>query len=177
VLGPVSNPMVDGASFFSGQTVLTTTPTLSWSVPSLGSTTGYEVGIFSLYADGADSVAEPAGELLTTTTSVQVPPGLLASGQSYFFCVSAVSEPGKNHNTAPFRHAFPRGVAQALSGVITVSAAAPRAARSAQTLSRQTVGKTFGGRTSARRHPKLSSRTLPAAETQPRRLEGLTPQR
>jgi hypothetical protein len=176
LVGPVRNPMVDGASLFSDQTVLTTTPTLSWSAPTLGLATGYEVEIFSLYADGADSVAEQIGELLTTTTSVQVPPGLLAPGQSYFFCVSTVSEPGKNYNIAPFRHAFPRGVAQALSGVITVSSAAPRAARSAQTLTRPTSGKTFSGRTMAR-HPKFRSRTLPGPGSQTRRLRGLTPQR
>lgn len=177
LVGPVRNPMVDGASLFSDQAVLTTTPTLSWSAPSLGSATGYEVDIFSLQAAGADSVVEQVGELLTTTTSVQVPPGLLSPAQNYFFCVSAVSEPGKNYNAAPFRHAFPRGVAQALSGVITVSAAAPRAARSAQALTRQSSGSTFAWQKYTHRHTKFRSRVLPAPEIQPRRLRGLTPQR
>lgn len=174
VLGPVSNPMVDGASFFSDQTVLSTTPTLSWGAPTLGSATGYEIEIFSLSAVGADSLLEPAGELLTTATSVQVPPGLLTAGHSYVFRVSAVSEPGKNYNTAPFRHAFPRSVAQALSGVTTVSAAAPQAARSTQFVTRQLSGKSLRGRKRVRGHGKLNPRDWHIPSSQPRQLRGLT---
>jgi hypothetical protein len=59
------------------------------------------------------------GEFYTTTTNIQLPPGILTDGANYFFRISASSEPGVDYSTAPFRHGLPHAIAQALSGVVT----------------------------------------------------------
>ena len=120
-VSPVGTPLVEGVGFFSDQTVPTANPTIAWTAPALGSATGYQIDIYTLYASGVESTFDLVGTVLTTTTSVQIPPDLLQDGASYFFCISAVAEPGQSFATAPFRHSFPRGAAQSLSGVITVN--------------------------------------------------------
>jgi hypothetical protein len=118
-IGPIGSPTINGSSLFSRASSVGTMPTLSWTQPSLGSPTGYEIEVFHLYSDGNDSFTELAGDLFTATTSVQIPPGVLTSGNSYYFRISAVFEPGTDYTTTPFRHGFPRAVAQSLSGVVT----------------------------------------------------------
>ena len=118
-IGPVVSPKINNASFFNNTSGVGAMPSLSWNVPALGNATGYEVEVFRLYADGTDSFTELAGDLFTKTTSVQVPPGVMTSGKSYYFRISAVYEPGADYETAPFRHGFPRAVAQSLSGIVT----------------------------------------------------------
>ena len=133
-VGPVGSPLVEGISLFSDQTVSTTSPTISWTAPALGSATGYEVDIYSLYVIGVDSTFDLVGTLLTASTSAQIPPGVLQDGASYFFCITAVAEPGQSFATAPFRHSFPRGAAQTLSGVITVNASGNASVRIAKSM-------------------------------------------
>lgn len=118
-IGPIGSPTINGSSLFSRASSVGTMPTLSWTQPALGSPTGYEIEVFHLYSDSTDSFTELAGDMFTATTSVQIPPGVLTSGNSYYFRISAVFEPGIDYTTAPFRHGFPRAVAQSLSGVVT----------------------------------------------------------
>jgi hypothetical protein len=118
LVGAAVSPKINNVSFFLDQTSVGTTPTLSWTAPAVGQATGYTVEIYRLFTDGSFSQQELAGELYTTSISIQLPPGLLTAGNNYFFCLSAIDEPGVDYTTAPFRHSFPRGVAQSLSGVI-----------------------------------------------------------
>lgn len=118
LVGPVASPKINDVSFFLDQTSVGTTPILSWTAPAVGQATGYTVEIYHLFSDGTFSQQELVGELYTTNTSIQLPPGLLTAGNTYFFCLSAIDEPGVDYTTAPFRHSFPRGVAQSLSGVV-----------------------------------------------------------
>jgi hypothetical protein len=46
-------------------------------------------------------------ELMTTTTSLQVPPGLLTAGNTYIFEVRAYYLPGVDARTAPWRWTHP----------------------------------------------------------------------
>ena len=118
-VGPVVSPKINGLDLFHDQAAVGTMPILSWTAPALGTPTGYEVEVYYLYNNGGDSQADKVGDLYTKTTTIQVPPGMLSSGSSYYFRISTVAEPGIDYETAPFRHAFPRAVAQALTGVVT----------------------------------------------------------
>jgi hypothetical protein len=117
-VGPVSSPVIGGNSFFADQSNVTTTPTLSWSAPAVGTANGYKLEIFRLFTDGTDSFVESTGAVYTKATTIQLPPGMLSTGNSYFFCLSAIYQPGSDFETAPSRRAFPTGEAQALSGIV-----------------------------------------------------------
>ncbi len=119
LIGPANSPKINGVSFFNNQSGIGTNPTLTWAPPTVGSPTGYVLEVVELYTDGIDSLTEPAGTLYTKSTTIELPPGWLKSGGSYFFRLMAINEPGVDYENAPFRQTFPKGVAQSLSGVIT----------------------------------------------------------
>jgi len=118
VISPVTAPKVGTGNFFGNLTSVGTTPTISWSAPATGTPTGYTLDVLQLSNDSGDSGTNLLGTLYTSTTSVQLPAGLLASGNSYIFIITAVNEPGVDYTSAPFKHKFPRAVAQSLSGII-----------------------------------------------------------
>ncbi|HYL93410.1 MAG TPA: hypothetical protein VEW69_09665 [Alphaproteobacteria bacterium] len=119
VIGPVQNPKVNNSNFFNAVSSAGATPVISWNAPALGTATGYIVEVFHLYNNDVDSVSEYVGKVYTKTTSIQLPTGYLTVGNSYYFRISAIAEPGVDYEAAPLRHAFPRSVAQSLSGVVT----------------------------------------------------------
>jgi hypothetical protein len=95
------------------------TPTLAWGAPALGTATGYDVTVYSLTTSESRTVITALAHLQCNTNSIQLPPGLLASGVSYYFKIRATYEPGVDYATGPYRKRFPIGVADAFTGIIT----------------------------------------------------------
>lgn len=121
-LTPVSAPSIDGRSFFDDQSV-GPTPTLSWSLPSLGKPTDYRIYFNPLVLNknrqtrrGTTGVVT----LLTSDTSITLPPGLLKPGSSYAIRVDAEIVGGVSGARQPLRSDLPYAAASVLSGVITV---------------------------------------------------------
>jgi|SRR5271157_1365012 len=90
--GPVTNPMINGVSFFQNQTGISATPTISWSAPS-GQSSVYAVFFWELVNyGGVASGLNWAGDLgmpATQGTSVTVPSGLLSGGSTYVAVIAA----------------------------------------------------------------------------------------
>jgi len=105
-LTPAQSPLVNGLNAFSPLTGVGTTPTLAWNPPATGSPTSYTVEIFSLRASAGASVSARLASLTTSGTAIQIPPGLLVSGTTYYARITATQPiaPGAdNFATAPNR--------------------------------------------------------------------------
>ncbi|HTT71008.1 MAG TPA: hypothetical protein VMG32_07260 [Anaeromyxobacteraceae bacterium] len=119
-LTPVESPTLTpaggtAASLFSALTGVGLTPTLAWSAPSTGSPSSYAVDLFALAAVGGATVATPVLTYLTSSTSVTLPPGVLASGNTYFARITARTIPGDPFATAPLRRLDTAAFASALT--------------------------------------------------------------
>lgn len=100
-LSPPRNLQVDGKDGWSSGTLSSLTPALSWSAPSKGSPTGYAVRIRELYVNTTGQTRSISrGAVLTPSTSVVLPPGLLESGKSYVFVVQANQRSGGLYDAA-----------------------------------------------------------------------------
>jgi hypothetical protein len=114
LLGPPQAPMIQGLDAFQAHSGVGLTPLISWSAPSVGTPTSYQVGlgvvqgnpkyrslIFNVYG----------------ATSLQIPPGLLESGSTYQLSISALAAPWDTVGRAPLRHGAPYATAQAVGAV------------------------------------------------------------
>jgi hypothetical protein len=101
IVGPPVNLRINGVDFFQDQTAVGLMPTLQ-----------YGIGFCFFLSHPNASMCN--GFLITNTTTVTVPPGVLLAGKQYFVRVTAISQPGLDASTAPFKTAFPRGTADAL---------------------------------------------------------------
>ncbi len=104
----------------------TTTPTVSWQAPLTGTPTHYQVGILELYTlPGASRTrTRSVGRVLLPASQLQVrlPPGLLVSGRSYVFRVSASDASGGAFSSAnaPWYDFLSEHIAEALSSQVAV---------------------------------------------------------
>lgn len=113
-LGQVRTPTIAGQSLFSPHSI-GMTPSLSWTAPSVGTPSWYVVRVIRVFADAMGNGAKQAvATLRTDQTSLALPPGILQSGQTYVFAISAE----KDSNTdlsALERPVLPHDQAQVVS--------------------------------------------------------------
>ena len=123
IVGPPTNASINGIDFFRDQTAVGLTPTLRWAAPTIGTANAYQVVFCYFEASSGGGVLRLEftciGSIQTTTTAVKVPPGILEAGKHYFVTLTAISQPGLDITTAPFKNGFPRATTQAVSGVIS----------------------------------------------------------
>jgi hypothetical protein len=105
LLGPIQLPQVNGAAATAPLTGVGPTPTLAWTAPATGTPTSYSVELYRLDASGPASTAIRVVTLVTTGTSLRLPPGVLASGSTYLAMVTARAVAGEAPATAPLRTA------------------------------------------------------------------------
>ena len=112
LIGPAQQFVIDGQPATNPVTLSTSTPLVSWVAPSLGTANSYELLVWDIAAQGVTAA------ILTTNTSVLIPPGILAPGSDYAFQLSAVANPGVDNASSPLRQSLPLGYADAVSDVI-----------------------------------------------------------
>ncbi len=118
VVGPVQSPTINGASLFADHGGVSTTPTLAWSAPTVGTANAYRVRVNQLSSSGGNTTSSDVAEMFTADTSITLPPNVLQSGQSYYFVVYAMfNNPVKV--SVPFGQVFPEGQAPVFSGIMT----------------------------------------------------------
>ena len=102
---------IDGADALVAQPGRSTTPTLAWSAPAAGTASSYVVEVHRLAANGTASEVTPVAQFVLTGTSLTLPTGLLAPGQSYLVRLVARSNPADAGGASPFRKGVPYGEA------------------------------------------------------------------
>lgn len=122
-LGPPRDVQINGQSTAQNVTGVGVTPSMSWTLPSLGTATSYSVTFFevAVNASGTSLVNRGVvGTILTANTSVRVPPGLLSSGKHYYARILARSEPGApSVKTQPYASSNPYAYAGTVTKLIT----------------------------------------------------------
>ena len=91
---PALDPRLNGKSAFDPLVGITTTPTLSWSPPAVGSPSVYSVSVYYVDAlkDGS-KVFFFRGYFNTSETSIPIPPNFLQAGKPHVFGIIAVVDP------------------------------------------------------------------------------------
>lgn len=92
-LGPVEDLTLDGVALDVPRTGVGRTPRVAWKAPRLGTPTTYFVGIARIGVSGGQLRLLGSVTLSTATTSLLLPPDLLAPGNSYYLQILAVSAP------------------------------------------------------------------------------------
>jgi hypothetical protein len=120
LVGPVQNPMINGASFFQSGSLSTTAVNLSWTAPTGAQPFGYYVSVFQLATllTGTMQYAIVA-RFGTAKTSMSVP--LLNAGSTYVFQIVAGVDGIANIETSPFRSHLPIAHSTVLSAPITIN--------------------------------------------------------
>jgi hypothetical protein len=147
---PPANAKADGVDFLTGGTVSSATPTLSWDVPS-GRPNGptdvvtYDVFICEPQAGGGGKGGGGGVACVfdflannVTTNSFIVPAGILQTGHSYIFNVTA----GSVRDYDPLnqqRFSYPIAFSQVTSAVMTIPGGKAAIATSATTTARPAV--------------------------------------
>ncbi len=91
---PARDPRLNGKSAFDPLVGITTTPTLSWSPPAVGSPSVYSVSVY--YVDTLKDGTKGfffRGFFHTSETSVPIPPNFLQAGKPHVFGIHAVVDP------------------------------------------------------------------------------------
>jgi len=112
---------VNGLKAQQELTLSTLTPRITWKAPLVGTPSAYRVRISRLYVSGTRTATSIVGTIHTTDTSVDVPPGVLQSGQKYAFTVYAYFTPGIALAVRPYvlESLVDSGVASTVSSILT----------------------------------------------------------
>lgn len=129
VAGPiqprVSSPRelrIDGVPASVARQVGSASPLITWTPPTLGSPSAYQVSIYRVTNDGFPfSTLYRRFYMSGSTTQVRLPPGVLESGGIYFLRVGAVVAPSYDVERKPFTYAevMPFASADAVSSLFT----------------------------------------------------------
>jgi len=129
ILGPVQNPMINGASLFQTATLNTTSVSLSWNPPSIGQPIGYYVTVYQLgtLINGGTEQYIAVGRFGTAKTSMEVP--FLSVGNTYVFLITSETDGIAKIEMNPLRAKVPNGEAAVISAPMTIATGATAAVR------------------------------------------------
>lgn len=120
-VGPVREIRIDDKPGFSRNRLDTATPTIQWTAPESGVANLYGVTVYRVYADGAQTALEHRAGFVLESTSLALPPGVLVSGESYVFLISAHDLQDADAITHPYAARFPESYAESLTGLVTIA--------------------------------------------------------
>jgi len=121
-LSPARDPMINGKTLFSDQTAVGLTPTISWTAPATGTPTGYLISVNKLATSGGNTAWDQISTLYLdgSQTQTTLPAGLLATGNSYWFLIRAVSDTRYNPMAQPrAAFQFPYGRSETATNIVT----------------------------------------------------------
>ena len=129
ILGPVQNPMINGASLFQTATLNTTSVSLSWNPPSIGQPIGYYVTVYQLgtLINGGTEQYIAVGRFGTAKTSMEVP--FLSAGNTYVFLITSETDGIAKIETNPLRAKAPNGEAAVISAPMVIATGATAAVK------------------------------------------------
>ena len=118
-LGPPRSPKLDGEDAFT-KTSISPVPIVSWSAPSLGTPTEYEIVVYEVQIAGNALKFVSTLRMLTKQTSVRIPAGYLLGQRQYVFVIRARRRDGSDLYATPLRYGASTSTADALSALVTV---------------------------------------------------------
>jgi hypothetical protein len=120
LVGPPTAIQINGQDAFTINTPVTLQPTLSWSPPTVGTPTWYEVRVRRVYVrEGTNGAAlTTVAVFRTPLTRLTLPPDLLAPGESYTFLLTSRYMPGGDLSR-PFRFSLPTARAEAVTNLVS----------------------------------------------------------
>ncbi len=105
-VSPPTQLQVDGLNALEDRDLASLSPVFTWAPPSLGTPDVYEVRILRLFTRPSDptlTANEPVANFFTKGRRLQVPPGVLQSGQTYVVRIDAKVTPGVDLTRSPYR--------------------------------------------------------------------------
>lgn len=119
VVGPPTAPRIEGRDAFASQTGVGLQPTFSWSPPTLGSATSYQI-LIERQSEPADGEMQQLAIILYSGSEFRIPSGFLKPGAVYSVILTARSAPwdvGVVH--PPFRTGVPFHSADCVLGLFS----------------------------------------------------------
>jgi hypothetical protein len=118
-LSPPKSPQIDAMPFTALANPVSSSPTVTFSPPELGTPTRYVLRVDQLDLLATRTVSRPVANfyLLPTTTRFRLPAGVLVSGQTYVFVLTAVRS-GGNTTRDLFDFRFPISTASVVSALV-----------------------------------------------------------
>jgi hypothetical protein len=117
-LGPVTNVKFDADNALT-DTTISPVPVVSWSAPTLGTPTDYEIQVYEAVSSGASLSFSSVVRLVTKSTSVRIPAGYLLGQRQYVFVVRARIREGVDVSTTPLRAGTQSSVADTITALVT----------------------------------------------------------
>lgn len=117
-LGPPVAPTFDGQDAFTA-TNISPVPVVSWSPPTLGTPTDYEILVYEVQITGTTLKFVSTLRLATKKTSVRIPAGYLLGQRQYVFVIRAHRRDGSDLYTTPLRSGTSTSTAETLTALVT----------------------------------------------------------
>ncbi len=117
-LGPVTNVTFDGDPALTEDTI-SAVPLVSWSAPTLGTPTDYEIQVYEAVSTGPSLSFTSVLRLVTKSTSVRIPAGYMLGQRQYVILVRARIREGVDVHATPLRAGTQSSVADAFSALVT----------------------------------------------------------
>jgi hypothetical protein len=117
-LGPVTNVKFDADDAMTDESI-SPVPVVSWSAPTLGSPTDYEIQVYEAVSSGSSLSFSSVLRLVTKSTSVRIPAGYLLGQRQYVFVVRARIREGVDVSTTPLRAGTQSSVADTITALVT----------------------------------------------------------
>jgi hypothetical protein len=121
LVGLVVNPQINGMAAYGNGTLagIGTSPTISWTAPTVGTASRYYVGIYEVVASSGTTAFKQVASVDSARTEVHVPPGLLATGHTYVFMITARSSPNLDPAAHLAAYSLPEGQSQLVTMMAT----------------------------------------------------------
>lgn len=119
-IGPPTSVMFDGENALT-DTSISPVPVVSWSPPTFGTPTDYEVQVYEAKSGTSGLTFSSVLRILTKETSVRIPAGYLHGQRQYVFVVRARSREGVDVHGTPLRAGAQWSSADTLSALVTTA--------------------------------------------------------
>jgi hypothetical protein len=120
-IGPPTNVKFDSDDAFTA-TEISTVPKLSWSPPTFGTPTDYEVQVYEVTLNGSVLKFTSVLKLTTKQTSLRIPTGNLLGQRQYVFSIIARIRQGVDIYATPLQVGDTSASAEMLSALVTTGA-------------------------------------------------------
>ena len=116
-MGPPTQVKLDGVNALTA-TSITSVPMVTWSAPSVGSATDYEVQIYEVKTSNNSLTFTSVLRMVTKQTSVRIPQGYLLGQRSYIVAVRSRNRQGVDVYLTPLHNGTSYSTAETLSALV-----------------------------------------------------------